>query len=101
METGAYGAPLLSPANVRKMRFIVPHELLYFTRHIFGIEIEKRIADMKAKGGDAVLFGWPDGATVLWSRPYPDLPLDEEAIDAAYYSFHRSVTLAELEGFKC
>lgn len=102
METGIYGAPLLTPEQVRTTRFKFTSPMLGFSQELLGFDLVKKIADIEAKGGGADLFGWPDGTVIFWERPSPDTPLDEEMLVEAYYAFHRAAKLSQTEvDFKC
>lgn len=97
METGIYGAPLLTPEKVRTTRFKFTGPMLVFPQQLLGVDFVKKITDIEAKGGAADLFGWPDGTTIFWEHPSPDTPLDEDMLVEAYYAFHRAAKLSQTE----
>lgn len=88
--------PLLTEDQIKTQFHIMPPELFRFALgEAVYVEYLKQKKAIEADGGCLEIIFWPNGTTILWSRPDPDLPLAVDKLIEHYHQFHHDVALAE------
>lgn len=100
MKKGAHGAPLLSPDEVRTKYITVHPGLCRLVLPMVPWDwLNEPLQEARKTCPTATIYGWPDGATVLWRLTKPVTEDDFDELVALYYEFHESVEKAKREGW--
>ena len=81
---------LLSEEQIRTTYFVVPPALIeLLVRPFMGDWLADYVLEQRklseTTGGATDLIGWPDGTTIVWTRPDAKKPIDVDKLVTGYY----------------